>query len=95
MGRTELAKAFEAALAQAGYEGSGCVKCGELTRFSQSILIVEHGNEPPRCKGCGLMLDPKGRPVGMRMTDGRIESTLLVLEPSPPIIGEFADRGSE
>jgi len=88
MKRAELAKAFEAALAQAGYGGSGCARCGGLTRLSRRMLVVEQGDEPARCAGCGLMLDADGRPVGARMIDGRIDSVLLVLCPSPPIAQE-------
>jgi len=95
MGRSDLAKAFDAALAQAGYAGAGCMRCGGLSPRSLSILVVEDGFEPARCEGCGLVLDGDGRAVGMRMFDGSVRSTLIVLCASPPIAVEGADRGSD
>jgi len=78
-----LRAAFEAAKGALGFAVLGCVTCGGLRDGCTSIVVVEQGIEPPRCTGCGLMLNEVGLPVGMRLHNGRIQATLIVLEASP------------
>jgi len=89
-----LRDAFIAAKQALGFAAFGCVTCGGIRDGSTSIVVVEQGIEPPRCTGCGLMLDEAGLPVGMRLDDGRIRATLIVLEASPEPAGEAEVGGA-
>jgi len=93
MSKSELARAFDDALSRAGFSGTGCQSCGGLSRHSVSMLVIEEGDEPARCEGCGLMLDGEGHAVGMRMHGGRVRSTLIVLCASPVPVGGFDGAG--
>jgi hypothetical protein len=95
MARTELTRAFEAALKHAGLDVASCTRCGGLQRSSVTMLVINDGEVPAKCEACGLMLDAEGRAVGMRMLDGRIRSTLIVLAQSPVLAGELGDRGAD
>jgi len=79
-----LRSAFEAAKSALGFAAHGCTTCGGLREGGTSILVMEDGQQPSRCKGCGLALDADGKPVGMRLHDGRIDFTLIWLCASPP-----------
>lgn len=92
MSKSDLARAFDDALSRAGYSGTGCQRCGGLSRHSVSMLVIEDGEVPARCE-CGLMLDADGRAVGMSMHGGRVRSTLIVLAESPVPVGELDGTG--
>jgi len=46
-------------------------------------VIVLTGTRPATCAACGLTLDHKGRPVGLRTPDGRVVLTIISLPELP------------
>lgn len=61
-----------------------CQSCGGLTPDSPAVLVVEHGCEPVACAECGLWLDARKRPVGVRMPDASVVVRLIVLRDGYP-----------